>query len=47
VVGEVFEGVIGKSDDFGRSFVATKETISFPISENTRIIDEFGKGSAF
>jgi len=42
VVPEVFEGVITKLDDFGRSFVATGEkgTISFPISKDTRIINE-------
>ena len=46
---EVFEGVISKLDDFGRSFVATGEkgTMSFPISEDTRIIDEFGKEVPF
>jgi hypothetical protein len=46
---EVFEGVISKLDAFGRSFVATGEkgTISFPISEDTRIIDEFGKEVPF
>lgn len=49
VVPEVFEGVISKLDDFGRSFVATGEkgTVSFPISEDTRIIDEFGKEVPF
>ena len=45
VVREVFEGVISKLDDFRRSFVATGEkgTISFPISGDTRIMDELGK----
>ena len=45
----VFEGVISKLDDSGRSFVATGEkgTISFPISEDTRIIDELGKEVPF
>ena len=45
VAPEVFEGVITKLDDFRRSFVATGEkgTISFPISGDTRIIDELGK----
>ena len=45
VAPEVFEGVISKLDDFRRSFVATGEkgTISFPISGDTRIIDELGK----
>ncbi len=49
VVREVFEGVISKLDDFGRSFVVTgeQETITFPISEDTRIIDEFGKEVPF
>jgi Domain of unknown function (DUF4124) len=49
VVPEVFEGVIRKLDDFGRSFVATGEkgTISFPISGDTRIIDELGKEVPF
>ena len=49
VLREVFEGVISKLDDFGRSFVVTgeKETMSFPISEDTRIIDEFGKEVPF
>jgi len=49
VVREVFEGVISKLDDFGRSFVVTGEegTMSFPISEDTRIIDEFGKEVPF
>jgi hypothetical protein len=49
VLHEVFEGVISKLDDFGRSFVVTgeKETMSFPISEDTRIIDEFGKEVPF
>ena len=49
VLPEVFEGVISKLDDSGRSFVATGEkgTISFPISEDTRIIDEFGKEVPF
>jgi hypothetical protein len=49
VVREVFEGVITKLDDFGRSFVATGEegTMSFLISEETRIIDEFGKEVPF
>jgi len=49
---EVFEGVISKLDDFGRSFVVTDEAgkakaMSFPISEDTRIIDEFGKEARF
>ena len=45
VAPEVFEGVISKLDDFRRSFVATGEkgTISFPISGDTRIMDELGK----
>ena len=49
VVREVFEGVISKLDDFGRSFVVTsgKETINLPIYEDTRIIDEFGKEVPF
>ena len=49
VVSEVFEGVINKLDDFRRSFVATGEkgTISFPISGDTRIIDELGKEVGF
>jgi hypothetical protein len=49
VVREVFEGVISKLDDFRRSFVATGEkgTISFPISEDTRIVDELGKEVPF
>ena len=49
VVSEVFEGVINKLDDFRRSFVATGEkgTISFPISGDTRIMDELGKEVGF
>ena len=52
VAPEVFEGVISKLDAFGRSFVVTDEaekvkTMSFPISEDTRIINEFGKEVAF
>ena len=49
VAPEVFEGVISKLDDFRRSFVATGEkgTISFPISGDTRIIDELGKEVGF
>jgi len=49
VIGEMFEGVMNKLDDFGRSFVVTGEkgTISFPISEDTKIIDEFGKEVPF
>jgi hypothetical protein len=49
VVSEVFEGVISKLDDLRRSFVATGEkgTISFPISADTRIIDELGKEVPF
>jgi hypothetical protein len=45
VVREVFGGVISKLDDLRRSFVATGEkgTMSFPISGDTRIIDELGK----
>ena len=46
---EVVEGVISKLDDFGRSFVVTRdnENMTFPISEDTRIIDEFGKEAPF
>jgi len=42
VVPEVFEGVITKLDDFRKGFIATGEkgTISFPISKDTRIINE-------
>jgi hypothetical protein len=37
--------VISKLDDFGRNFVVTgeKETMSFLISSDTKIIDELGK----
>ena len=47
VVREIFEGVISKLDDFGRSFVVTDEaneakTMSLPISKDTKIINEFG-----
>jgi len=46
---EVFEGVISKLDDFGRSFVVTgeKQTVSFLISGNTKIRDELGKEQRF
>ncbi len=49
VVPEVFEGVISKLDAFGRSFVVTseKETMSFLISGDTKIIDELGKEQHF
>ncbi len=49
VVPEVFEGVISKLDDFRRSLVATGEKgiISFPMSGDTRIIDELGKEVPF
>jgi hypothetical protein len=52
VLPEVFGGMISKLDDFGRSFVVTDEaekakTMSFPISKDTRIIDEFGKEVPF
>ncbi len=52
VLPQVFEGMISKLDDFGRGFVVTDEaekakTMSFPISEDTRIIDEFGKEVPF
>lgn len=45
VVREVFEGVITKLDDLRRSLVVTreKENMTFPISEDTKIIDELGK----
>ena len=46
---EVFEGVISKLDAFGRSFVVTgeKETMSFLLSRDTKIIDELGKEQHF
>lgn len=49
VVREVFEGVITKLDDFRKSLVVTreKETMTFPISEDTKIIDELGKEVPF
>jgi hypothetical protein len=52
VLPEVFVGVISKLDDFGRSFVVTDEaektkTMSLPISEDTKIIDEFGREVPF
>ena len=49
---EVFEGVVSKLDDFARSFVVTdkankERTMSFRISEDTKIIDELRKEVAF
>ncbi len=46
---EVFEGLISKLDDFGRSFVVTgeKQTMSFLISGDTKIMDELGKEQRF
>jgi len=46
---EVFEGVISKLDGFGRSFVATGEkgTMRFPISGDTRIMNELGNEVLF
>ena len=45
VQSEVFEGAMSKLDAFGRSFVVTgeRETMSFLISGDTKIIDELGK----
>jgi hypothetical protein len=42
---ELFEGMMTKLDAFGKSFVVTgeKETMSFLISWETKIIDELGK----
>jgi hypothetical protein len=46
---EVFEGVISELDAYGRGFVVTgeKETMSFLISGDTKIIDELGKEQHF
>ena len=46
---EVFEGMMTKLDAFGKSFVVTgeKETMSFLISWETKIIDELGKERLF
>ena len=51
-VPEVFEGVVIKLDDFGKSFVARdkadkERTMSFRISADTKIIDELRKEVAF
>lgn len=51
-VPEVFEGKVIKLDDFARSFVVTdkankERTMSFRISEDTKIIDELRKEVAF
>ncbi len=49
VAPEVFEGMMSKLDAFGRSFVVTgeKETMSFLLSGDTKIIDELGKEQHF
>ncbi len=51
-VPEVFEGKVSKLDDFGKSFVVTdkvnkEKTMSFRISDDTKIIDELRKEVAF
>ncbi len=49
VAPDVFEGMMSKLDAFGRSLVVTgdKETMSFLISGDTKIIDELGKEQYF
>ncbi len=46
---EVFEGLISKLDDFGRSVVVTgeKQTMTFLISGDTKIVDALGKEQRF